>query len=152
MEEDSMPRKLPAPERNSRLDELKLQLNPGVQIQGPLEPSHLLIDKFTAMVETGELRWLPWAELTSREAEFRGSKTEDVLTPEADGVIRVVTKHIEAPAQLNNDLKVQNALRRRGAAMQVARLMSYVAHDEIAAWYFTELQQPPLPGFQRISM
>ena len=70
------------------------------------------------MVETGELRWLPWAELTSREAEFRGSKTEEVLAPEADGVIRVVTKHIENPAQLNNDLKVQNALRRRGAAMK----------------------------------
>ena len=82
MEEDAKPRRLPAPEQNSRLDELKIQLNPGVQIQRPLEPSHLLIDKYTAMVETGELRWLPWAELTSREAEFRGSKTEDVLTPE----------------------------------------------------------------------
>ena len=71
-DDDSKPRKLPAAEREARLEELKQELAPAIEVAGSMEPSHLLIDKFANMVEMGELRFVPWHECTSRENEIKG--------------------------------------------------------------------------------
>ena len=151
-DDDSKPRKLPAAEREVRLEELKRDLAPAVEVTGSLEPSHLLIDKFANMVETGELRFLPWHEFTSRENEIKGVKTEEALKPQPDGSIRVITKTIEEPANITGEYKVLNALKRRGIAMHVAKLLNYHKHEALVRWYFTELEADPVPGFMATSI
>eukprot|EP00973_Karenia_brevis_P072121 10019438-Karenia_brevis.AAC.1 len=71
VEDDAKPRKLPGPERQSRLKAIREQLG-GLDVHGILEPSHTLVDKFIAMKESNELRYIPWKDLTSREMELKG--------------------------------------------------------------------------------
>ena len=151
-EDDAKPRKLPAAERTLRMEELKVQLAPAVEVSGSIEPSHILIDKFASMVETGELRFISWQEYTSRGAEVKGVKVEEAFKPLPNGEIRVVSKTIEEPANITGEFKVQNALKRRGVAMHVAKLLNYQVHEELLKWYFTELEAEPVPGFSKISI
>ena len=67
------PKKMPAPEREERMKELKDELT-CMDLTGELEPSNNLIDKFAAMQATGELKYLRWDELTTRRQEMLGSK------------------------------------------------------------------------------
>ena len=77
-DEDTRTRKLPKEERELRMALLKAELT-GLSIEGPLEPSHTLINKCHEMAESGELRHLPWSELGTREGEIRGQKTVESL-------------------------------------------------------------------------
>ena len=89
-DDDTRIRKLPKEERELRMSMLKAELT-GLSIEGPLEPSHTLINKCHEMVESGELRHLPWSELGTREGEVRGQKTVESLKTDANGQIRVTT-------------------------------------------------------------
>ena len=77
-DDDTRVRKLPKEERDMRMAQLKAEL-PGIAIEGPLEPSHTLINKCHDMVESGELRNLPWSELGTWEAEICGQKNRGGL-------------------------------------------------------------------------
>ena len=90
-DDDPKVRKLPKEEREMRMQQVKSELK-GIDIEGPLEPSFTLIHKFHDMVESGELRHLPCAELGTREAEVRGQKTEEALRTDSNGQIRLVKK------------------------------------------------------------
>ena len=71
------PRKLMIEERNERLKLLRAQLAPGIKIlPEELEPSHLLTDKYVAMVERNELGLIEWSELTCRDQELKSVKKD----------------------------------------------------------------------------
>ena len=150
-EDDSKPRKLPGPERAHRLQEVKQDLS-GLKISGPLEPSHALVDKVTSMVETGELRHVPWAELTTREAEIRGHKVDEILKVDATGGLKIQRGRTEDPADVSTESKIRFALQRRDIAFQMGRLLSYRVHDELISWYQVELDRKPLPGFSTVTL
>eukprot|EP00973_Karenia_brevis_P027474 3789564-Karenia_brevis.AAC.1 len=71
VDEDSKQKKLPAPERQVRLDLLRKRLVP-IKLKGDLLPSNSLIDKFVAFADSGELRHIKWSELTKRDQEVAG--------------------------------------------------------------------------------
>ena len=56
--DEDPPRRLPVAERSARHDKIAARLT-GIKIQGELEPSHALVDKYVQMVEDGNLRYLP---------------------------------------------------------------------------------------------
>ena len=68
-DDDSKPKKLPAPERQVRLEAIKERLKP-IRIKGELLPSNLLIDKYVSMAESGEVKHVKWAELTKHDQEI----------------------------------------------------------------------------------
>jgi hypothetical protein len=74
-DDDERPKKLPVSERADRFKKLQQELA-GVAITGNLEPSNTLVDKFTDMEESGELRYLRWEELTRRDQEVQGHKKD----------------------------------------------------------------------------
>ena len=45
-----------------------------------------------------------------------------------------------------------NALKRRGVAYEIARVMSFEFHERIVNLLFQELQRDPPDGFRRVSM
>ena len=124
----------------------------GISSEGPLEPSHTLINKFHEMVESGELRHLPWSEYGTREAEIRGQKTEESLRTDSNGQIRVVKQKVDEPADTSTETKARFALQRRGLAFQIARLMSFTAHEKLVAWYQRELDTKPYAGFVGVTL
>eukprot|EP00973_Karenia_brevis_P067681 9416565-Karenia_brevis.AAC.1 len=150
-EDDSKPRKLPGPERNARLNSVRAELV-GLDVRGILEPSHTLVDKFVSMKESGELRYLQWKELTTREAELKGEKFEEVFVKDNDGRLKHSSRKLEAPADLSSDSKWRYALQRRGIAMQMAELATYKCHQTLVAWMERELMRDPLPGYARVSI
>jgi hypothetical protein len=76
-DDDDRPRKLAKEERADRLDKVKQDLELLELGDEPeLIPSHKLVDTLTAMTESGELRPIPWEDLTTREQERRGAKKD----------------------------------------------------------------------------
>ena len=150
-DDDQKIRKLPKEERELRMSQLKQELT-GLSIEGPLEPSHTLINKFHEMAESGELRHLPWSDYGTREAEIRGQKTEESLKTDSNGQIKVVKNRVDEPADTSTESKMRFALQRRGIALQIARLMGFKAHEKLLAWYQRELDTKPYSGFLGITL
>eukprot|EP00973_Karenia_brevis_P063913 8884316-Karenia_brevis.AAC.1 len=148
IEEDTKPRKLPGPERNARMAAVRQELV-GLSVHGIMEPSHTLVDKFVAMKESGELRYVPWKELTTREAELKGNKTEEIILKDTDGRLRQSNRKVEDPVDLSSDSRWRYALQRRGIAMQMAGLATYSCHQRLVQWLERELMHDALPGYSR---
>eukprot|EP00973_Karenia_brevis_P015903 2175479-Karenia_brevis.AAC.1 len=151
MDDESKPKKLPGPERSARLEAVRAQLT-GLNITGPMEPSHALVDKLVAMQESGALRHIAWQELTSRESEIRGVRHEEYYKTDNTGRLRAFTGGQEPPADTSSETKLRFALQRRGVAMQMAEIMSFKAHDEIVNWFITEMNRDPIPGHLKVSV
>eukprot|EP00973_Karenia_brevis_P015930 2178429-Karenia_brevis.AAC.1 len=101
------------------------------------------------MKDSNELRYIPWKDLTSREMELKGEKYEDVFLQDGEGRLRHSARKIEAPVDLSSDTKWKYALQRRGIAMHMADLCTYMCHQKIVLWFERELLREPLPGYSR---
>lgn len=53
---------------------------------------------------------------------------------------------------ISSELEVLNALKRRGAAYELAKLMSFEIHEKIVNHMFLELQKEPLEGFKKVTL
>jgi len=156
--ESEKPRQLPKEERSARLKALREKLGVGFEIEEETEPSDMLVDKFVAMQERGALKYVPWDELTKWESEARAE-------PKKDPHFKISTDNnqrrfleLEEPAatekaaDTGTDLKLANALTRRGVALELAQLMSFKVHDTLVKWYLREYAHPAVPGFAKISL
>ena len=156
--DDSKVASMAQEERKVRLDRLRLRLQ-GLDIAGPLEPSHKLCDKYYGMLESGQLVWLPWEELTSREQEVLGvtkadldnSKISEIRT-DAAGFLKASKSAVELRADTNSDLQILCALQRRALAMELVGLATYESAHGLTQKYFRALQTEPLPGFNKVTV
>ena len=151
VDDDDKPRKLPAPERIARMTALRAKLS-GLKLVGELEPSNSLTDKFVAMQETGELRYVPWSELTRRDKEVRGDKKDEGWRTDKSGVLRHYIDNIEDPADVSTDLSMKTALQRRGIAMDLANLLSFHEHEKLIDWIMLEYRRDAIPGYASVSL
>ena len=69
--DDAAPKKLSAPERDARLERQRQQLT-GLDIAGPLEPSHTLYDLCASMIEKNEI------------AYANGQRVDSAVNPKSD--------------------------------------------------------------------
>ena len=67
---------------------LKTRLQ-GLAIEEDLEPSDALIDKFNAMKEEVNLRFIAWDELTRRDEEIRSVKKNKIFETDSQGRLKV---------------------------------------------------------------
>ena len=151
-DEPEKPKKLPAPERFSRLKVIKARLK-GLVIADDLEPSIALIDKFNSMKEEGHLRFLPWEELTRRDDEIKSvNKKIKTWQTDSENRLKFTEETKEDPAETNTDLKLRAALQRRGVAMEMAQLVTYENHEKYVAWLFKELTKKPPEFFHQVTV
>ena len=150
-DDDEKPKKLPALERNERLENIRSSLS-GLSIEGDLEPSFGLIDKFVAMQEEGTLKYLPWSDLGRRDQEIRGCKKEEYWKADSAGSLKQHSHLVEIQADTSSDLRLKSALQRRGIALQVAGLMKYKTHMIWVDKMFREYMRDPLFGYERVSL
>ena len=149
--DEDRPRKLPKLEREQRMRELREKLKESMDIEGDTEPSNALVDKAYTMFDSGEVRFLRWDEITKRESEQSGAKTEPIWKVEK-GVMRQSEVVVEDPADVSTELQLQFALKRRGVALHVAKVMSFSTHEKIAKFLMKALNAPPLPNYAKVSL
>ena len=142
-DETERPKKLPAPERLSRMRLLKARLT-GLVIEESLEPSDSLIDKYNFMKEEGNLRFVNWNELTRRDDEVRSVKKNKFFDTDSQGRLKLGEEVVEDPVDTSTDLKLKSALQRRGIAMDIAKLVSFEVHDKYVNWILNICQGRPL--------
>ena len=115
-------RKLPAVEREHRMQQLKLKLH-GVVVERQLEPSHELLEAMMQQKESNQLCYIQLERLMSREWEITMGKTKKQLSLDTEKLI--VREKSDVPDQYHSsELQAFEALRRRGVAMDFADILS----------------------------
>jgi len=110
--EDSPARRLPIPERASRLASQQIRLA-GVLIEGPLEPSHGLIDYVFGLKEAETLRYVDPAKCTSRAMELVGVKKQSGIKVNAQGQVIIEDKPSVLTTDISCEFRCRQALQRR---------------------------------------
>ena len=148
------PRKLMIEERNERLKQIKDELNPGLRIlPNGLEPSHLLTDKFVAMVDRNEMNLVDWSELTCRAQELNSVKKDPAWLITSDGSkFKFQEGSQDLEADTSTTLELKTSLQRRGVAMQLANLCSFIAHEQIVHLLMEEFNREALRGYARLTL
>ena len=149
---DDVPKKLPQAERSVRIRRLASRL-PGLRLDGNMEPSHHLIDAVATMVDENSLKYISWAECLSRDDEAVGIKRSREWKADASGTLKEILKPLkeEHRADTSTDLRILQALHRRGAACDVGGLMTYAQHDCLVQDLLRELQRQPPAGFLAVT-
>ena len=149
--EDSQPKRLPLPERESRRAKQQAMLS-GLVLEGPLEPSHGLVDLFYSMKEEEILRYVEPAVCVSRQQELLGSKKESFMKLDSNGRLVNVQKDVPLETDLSSEYRVRLALQRRSLALDQIGLLTY-AESERYHDYLYKLMLKEVPDtHQSVSM
>ena len=148
---DEPARKIPAVERAVRFRALAAKL-PGLGMDQTEEPANFLVDRYNAMLEDGVLKYIHWEELASRKDELYGLKKTKEWKVNSSGHLMEVVSDIGPRTEVSTDLKVLQALNRRGAAMELSNLMDYQVHDKLTRMLMREFQRDTVPGFHRVAL
>ena len=129
--EDAAPRKVPTLEKAARLADQQRRLAPGLDIAGPLQPAHSLIDVVGQQKEEDQLKAAE--SCPSRDDELHiGKKTFF--------------------ADVSTDLKIRQALQRRSLAYDQ---LGIIAYEKLEAWIsflFLQPSRTPPDNYAPISM
>ena len=115
---------------------------------GNYEPAHSVVDSFVAMLEESVLRVLPLSKCISREQELAMAKQDKQVVVLENHQLQVKAKSLENEASLSNELRVHNAMVRRGLAMDQAGLMNFAVHDKIMREFLGHLTRNQPAGFR----
>ena len=147
---EDTPRRFPQAERAARLKRLAQRL-PGLKLTDHMKPSNHLVDLVASIVDSGALRYIPWSDCLSRPEEVNGQKRSREWRAGPDGLLREVPLSSMSSSDTSTDLRVMQALHRRGVAAEVGGLMAYEQHDLLAQALLFELQQPVAEGYAPVS-
>ncbi|CAE7805718.1 unnamed protein product [Symbiodinium sp. CCMP2592] len=139
----SEPVRMPLAERTQRLAALQKRLV-GIHWTSDIEPSHKLQDL--------SLLWIPWDRLTSRALEITSDKTDQSVSFDSAGNLKLVKRSAEPSCSTIGEYAVKLALQRRSLAFELARICRY---EYLESWHDQLLQvhmrtQPS--GHQRVSI
>ena len=150
--DDTAPRRLPQPERNSRRNAQQLKF-PGLKIIGNLEPANCLVDFVCAMREENVLQYVDPAKSVSRDQELGGVRVEKFLkTDPVSGIVREVSRAVDLYADLSSEFRVRNALLRRSLALDQIDLLPFNDGEEYHNFLFQLLSTEPMATHYHISM
>jgi len=150
--DDDPPRRLPAVEREERKAELATTLGEGLKLSGEYEPSDGLIDLAVEICEGEVVRRIPWEKCTAKQAEIEGEKTIQSLKEDRDGFIRLQTSSSKPLADTSSLLRLSDALSRRGAALDIGRVVSWRVHQELTHQIMGALKRDPPAGMARVTV
>lgn len=85
-----------------------------------------------------------------RSTILKEVSTLKVWKADASGNIKQTDKTEAGKCDVGTDLDVLNALKRRGVAYEIARVMRFEVHEIIVNLLFKELQRDPPDGFRRV--
>lgn len=149
--EQAMNRKIPEAERDARMATLRASL-PGLTIEGPLEPSHVLLQLCSSQREQNQLAYIAPEKCVSRMHEVTTSKTPNKqLALEAERLVIKEASSVPDEAA-HSALQVLEALKRRGLGYVFADSVTWRAYDRYLHTLFAHLHRDPPKGFARCSV
>ena len=150
--EDTLPRKLPAPERSQRHKE-QVAKYPGISVAGWNEPSHSLLDECQGQLEDQTVRYISLDKCTCRMQELDGVKKIKEAKEDNSGYLRVSPVDANPTFDHQGDMfKVRQALLRRALAYDSCGICSFNILESWSNKLFDTLQREPPPGFGRVSL
>ena len=142
-------RKLPAAERNSRLEAQRQRLQ-GMSLEGPLEVAHQVYDVVSGMLEADALKYLGPAKCITRTMEISSQKPPKELKLDASGAgIIVKEAQTEKECSVQGELDLMEALTRRSLAFDAVGLVKFEVFNQWINWMFQTVRQQPPPGFSK---
>jgi len=142
--------KLHPAEREKRRDSLCRRIT-GFTLSGPLDPSARLIDLCSSIVQTGQVRYIEWAKCSTHRSELVNVQEVVGLSLNEKGLLVRCSEPDGPPAELGTDLLLDQALRRRALAADMADLCTY---ETMQLWHSTLLEsistEAP-PGYSKTS-
>ena len=148
---DDAIRKLPAQEKDMRLKTMRSKIS-GFEITGDYEPGHCVIDAFAGMLEEGALKHFPLSRCVSRELELLSVKTDKQVVLLEGQQLQVRAKTDELTSEIGNELRVHQAMVRRGLALEMSNLGTYAVHEKVMRYLMNHLNKPAPPGYKPASI
>ena len=144
--EDDTSRKLTPQERASRLSAMRAKLGEW-PVAGAFEPSNQLIDMCFSMIADGCIKHIPPSKCSSKEQETASEKRDDNLFRLEAATLRRAAKPVALKVDLSSELRVYQALSRRGVALEVANVASFAVHEKYIRGLFEHLHRSPPPNY-----
>ncbi len=149
--ESETQKRLAAPDRVARVAQLRARY-PGLDIAGPMEPSHMLYDLCLTIFDSEEIRYIPPSKCLSRQQELAGQKPEkEVQLDSAKGSLIVKEVNNQKEIHLSSDLALYQAMARRALAFDLIGLATYTTVHKWHCRMFALMEQPPAPGFAKVT-
>lgn len=144
-------KKVPTSEREFKMQNLKTALT-GLNVEGPTEPGHSLLDSCAQMAHLNELKYLAPERCVSRLHEVTNAKTPSrQIEIESDKL--VLKEHQDIPSEnAHSGLQVKEALERRGLGLVFADIISHSCYTRYISALFAHLHREPPPGYSRCSV
>lgn len=150
--DESLPRKLPMPERTQR-HEAQVAKLVGISITDWNEPSHTLLDMVQQQLEDAMVRHIPVELCTCRMQELSGVKKELFSSTDKAGFIKVGERdaalHIECGQDFFN---IRQALLRRSLAYDQSNIIQYSTMEAWHSYLFETMQREAPPGHNKVSL
>ena len=145
------PKALPLAERMVRIEKQKKDY-PGLVFDQFLEPAHALTDKAHAMIEDGVLQYLPPEKCLSRHDEIQNQKTEQQVSFDSQGNLKVTKRAADLSCDTSGELKLRQALTRKALACDQAGLCSFNRLEEWHNQMMNATMRLPPSGHKYVTM
>jgi hypothetical protein len=111
-----------------------------------MDPSHWLYDQFSAMLETGELKYIAPGKCMTRQQELAGERPDKQIKLDETRSSLVVKDRPQDPeADITSDLSLLQAMTRRALAMDLVGIASVNTVMKFVNRLFALLTQAPAP-------
>ena len=151
--EESLPKKLPMPERTQRHEAQVKRLSPGISIVDWNEPSFALLDAVQQQYEDAQLRYIAIEACTCRVQEMAGVKKEQTALSDRSGFLKIGEKDADIRIDCGQDMfRIRQALLRRSLAYDQAAIISFPTMDLWHNYLFENLQREAPPGHRKVSL
>ncbi|CAE6910823.1 unnamed protein product [Symbiodinium sp. CCMP2592] len=144
-------RDVPTVERQKRMEAVRVSI-PGVVLEGSLEPSHGLLSAACRMEREGQLRYIAPEQCGTRMYEIQNVKAQSKVLSLEEGKLAISEEKGLPEVACGSALLLQEALKRRGVALQFAGVASYVAHERYVLKLLGHMGREPPPGYARTSV
>ena len=126
----SAAKKLPVPEKQARIADLKHRLN-GVALEGEKEPAYSLIDLCQTIYDTGNIVWIHPSKCHKRDSEVKASVRDPKPIVKVESqVLRIENETSSDEADHGTELKLMWCLQRRGFALDMTGVVSWDVHEK----------------------
>ena len=143
-------RKIPAPEKQQRLEDQKARLG-GFTIEGETEPSYALIDLVNSMVDNNCVVWVPPSKCGKRESEIQMNSKEKPQTLVLENqTVKVSAPVVEQNIDTSSEMTLQWCMQRRGVALDQSRLIAWATHQTWLQQLLTTLAKDPPEGYSKV--
>ena len=144
-------KRVPNIERESRMAHIKGRLV-GLLIEGPLEPSHSLLDLCANMAIKNEIAYIAPEKSASRTHEVLHQKAQ-LKQVEVSAEALIVKENSSVPdGPVQSALQVQEALQRRGIGLVFADLIEHDRYSRYLTTLFSHLHREPPAGYNRCTV